>query len=35
MAESRDTCDILTIVFDMQQNQAMPKVGIGEEYYKR
>lgn len=35
MKESRDRCDTVSLVFDMQQNQALPKTGIGEEYYKR
>lgn len=28
MRESKDKCDTLTIVFDLQQNQPIPKTGI-------
>lgn len=33
--ESRLECSTISVVFDMQQNQPLPKLGIGEEYYKR
>lgn len=35
MKKSRDTCDTLCLVFDMMQNQPVPKCGVGDEYYRR
>ena len=35
LKESKRTCDALTVVFDMQQNQPLPKTNVTEAYYKR
>lgn len=35
LEESRRKRDTLTVVFDMQQNQPLPRINIGEAYYKR
>ncbi len=33
--ESKEKCDTLTVIFDMQQNQPLPKTGLNDEYYRR
>ncbi len=33
--ESRQLCDTFSIIFDMQKNQPLPKIGLTQEYYKR
>lgn len=35
MEESRKSRDSLTVAFDMQQNQPLPHINIGETYYSR
>lgn len=35
LKESKSDNSIVTVCFDMQQNQPLPKVIIGEAYYKR
>lgn len=35
MRESVQRSDTLSIVFDIEQNLPLPKIGLGQEYYKR
>lgn len=35
LKESRTRCDTVTVVFDMMQNQPLPKINVTEQYYCR